>query len=164
MKYNIILLFFCGLFLVSCGDEQANDEKKVESIQTEGQLSNADIIRNPISASDQTDTSNVAKISFVEESHDFGTVEEGKVVEYTFDFVNDGKIPLVINDARSTCGCTVPEWPQNPIMPGKKGQIHVKFNTEGRPNKQSKPITVNANTNPSKTVVYIEGVVTPKPE
>lgn len=155
---------FALLALLACQTEtnKPNTKKQVQEIKTEGEIRNSDIIRNPVSADQPLDTVNVAKMTFKETSYDFGTVMEGAAVKHTFVFENTGKAPLLISDARSTCGCTVPNWPKNPILPGEKGNIKVVFKTEGKPNKQQKPINITANTYPSTTVLQLKGTVTPK--
>lgn len=170
MKINWILFqslwiaFTLSLF-VACGGSnqpQANSEKTLEEIKKEGGIKNSDIIRNPVSASQPTDTVNVAKMSFAEAEYNFGEVDEGAVVNHTFQFVNTGKVPLIISAARSTCGCTVPEWPKDPIQPGESGEIKVKFDSTNKTNAQTKPITITANTYPSETKVILKGFVRSK--
>ena len=73
------------------------------------------------------------KFKFVEETHDYGEVAEGPKAECDFEFKNVGKKPIVISEAHGSCGCTVPQWPSEPILPGKTGKIHVVYNTEGQP-------------------------------
>ena len=160
----IISSFF--LLLTACQETEKKDvqEKTVKEIKEQGGISNADIIRNPVTANAPTDTVNVAKIVFEEHVHEFGTVEEGDVVEHIFKFTNTGKIPLVISNARSTCGCTVPEWPQDPIEAGGSGSIKVKFNTKGKKGNQKKPVTITANTYPQKSIVHVQGQVNPSNE
>jgi hypothetical protein len=164
MKYYWLLLFL-GVLLWGCGNESgqpsAVSEKSLEEIKQEGPIKNADIIRNPVSASEPLDTVNVAKMSFEETQFDFGEVDEGAVVEHVFNFKNTGKTPLIISSARSTCGCTVPEWPKDPIPPGAGGEISVRFNTQNKKNEQTKPITITANTYPKTTKVFISGFVNP---
>ena len=101
-------------------------------------------------------------ITFSRNEHDFGTINEGDIVETTFDFTNTGKSELIITNARATCGCTVPEWPKQPISVGESGQIKVKFNSSGKPNKQSKTVTLTTNTEKGKETVLIKAQVTPK--
>ncbi|MBR9921132.1 MAG: DUF1573 domain-containing protein [Bacteroidetes bacterium] len=158
MKQYFLLFLAAASLLQACGGDSG---KQVEEVQTDGKISS--IIRNPVSADGIKDTVNVAKISFEETAYDFGQVDEGEVVTKSFSFVNTGKIPLIISDARSTCGCTVPTWPQGAIPPGEGGTIEVKFNTQGKQNQQKKPVTITANTYPSETVVHINGFVRPKP-
>lgn len=105
-----------------------------------------------------------AKLTFAKKEHNFGTINEGDVVETTFAFKNTGKSELIITNASSTCGCTVPEYPKQPIMPGESGEILVKFNTAGKPNNQSKTVTLTTNTASGKETVVIKAEVTPKPK
>lgn len=98
---------------------------------------------------------------FEEESHDFGTINEGDVVEHTFSFKNTGEAPLIIQSAKGSCGCTVPTWPREPIPVGGTGEITAKFNSKGKPNVQNKTVTITANTWPKQTRLRIKAMVTP---
>jgi Protein of unknown function (DUF1573) len=98
-------------------------------------------------------------IKYEEESFDFGMVKEDDHVVHIFKFKNTGTEPLVISNARGSCGCTVPTWPKDPIAPGAMGEIKVDFNSAGKPGNQSKRITVVANTNPTETFLTIQGIV-----
>jgi len=156
--FSIVLPALLLAVFPGCQDESGAG-KSVEEIQTDGKISS--IIRSPISADGTLDTVNVAKIIFAETTFDFGEVVEGEVVTHVFKFKNTGKIPLVINNAHSTCGCTVPRWPKEPVPPGKEGEINVEFNSKARPGFQEKPVVISANTYPSNTTVYIKGYVNP---
>jgi len=103
------------------------------------------------------------KFKFQEETHDFGEVPEGPLAEYDFEFKNVGKEPIVIQEAHGSCGCTVPKWPSEPILPGKKGVIHVAYTSAGRPGPISKDVTINSNAQQSPMVLHIRGNVKPKP-
>lgn len=103
-----------------------------------------------------------ASIAFDSKVYDFGTVNEGEIVEKTFKVTNSGKTDLVITNAQSTCGCTIPVWPKAPIKPGETGDIKVKFNTNGKPNRQQKSITLTTNTESGREILTIKGSVTPK--
>ena len=95
--------------------------------------------------------------------HDFGKIPEGPVAEYTFEFTNVGKEPLIIQNASASCGCTTPEWPKEPILPGKTGKIKVRYNTQGRGNQpfdKSVYISSNASTNNERYELHIKGFVT----
>lgn len=151
------ILILAGAFGCSRGQE-----KSVEEITTPPGYSNSDIIRNPVSADSPTDTSQAATIVFEQDHHDFGSVSEGSVVTHTFRFTNPGNAPLLINNAQSTCGCTVPEWPKEPIPPGGSGSIRVRFETTGRPGSQSKRVSIFANTLPAETRIYLTGKVIPQ--
>jgi len=148
--------------LTACQEETSNTGKSVDEIRTESLEANAKIIRNPVSADQSTDTVNVAKIEFDETIYDFGEVEEGEIVEQLFTFTNTGNVPLLISDARSTCGCTVPKWPKDVIEPGEEGEIKVLFKTMGKRGRQEKPVVITANTYPAETKVYLKGFVREK--
>jgi hypothetical protein len=70
---------------------------------------------------------NDASIAFVKVKHDFGTIPCKIEAPHPFEFTNTGKTPLIINDVKTSCGCTVPKWPVSPIRPGEKGQIIIKY-------------------------------------
>ncbi len=105
-----------------------------------------------------------AKIEFSKETHDYGTVKYGADGTCTFDFTNTGTEPLIISNAKGSCGCTVPEWPKEPIAPGATGTIKVSYDTK-RPGAISKSVTITCNdaTEPTK-VIRITGNVLPAPE
>ena len=113
--------------------------------------------------SSNTSNPNAAKIKFVQEIHDFGTVIEGPQVTYDFKFKNEGKEPLILSNVRASCGCTVPTWPKEPILPGKESVISATYNTQGRPGNFTKTITVESNASEGNKVVTIKGDVI-KPE
>lgn len=103
-------------------------------------------------------------ITFEEIEHDFGTIDEGDRVEHIFEFTNTGSEPLVLEKCKGSCGCTVPECPKEPIMPGESGKIDVVFNSKGKKNSQTKRVTVTANTAPVQTTLTIKAFVTPEEE
>lgn len=104
------------------------------------------------------------EFAFNEESHDFGTINEGDVVEHVFAFTNTGDAPLIISSATGSCGCTVPEWPKEPIGVGEKGEIKVKFNSRKKPGIQNKTVTITSNTYPKQQRIKIKANVTPAPK
>jgi hypothetical protein len=158
-----ITLFFITLACwFSCQEDPSGNDKAVQEIQTEGKISS--IIRSPISAEGNIDTVNVAKMTFENNMYDFGEVKEGDVVKHEFKFTNTGKVPLLINNVHSTCGCTVPEWPKEAIQPGQSNTIKVEFNTKGKPDFQEKPVTISANIYPPTTKVFLKGYVKPTNE
>lgn len=108
--------------------------------------------------------SNGAQISFDKETHDYGTIKNGANGTCTFEFKNTGNAPLILSNAKGSCGCTVPTWPKEPIAPGATGVISVKYDTkrQGAINK-SVTITSNATNEPNK-VIRIKGNVLPAPE
>ena len=143
-----ITVISIGLLTVSCKDNAATKIKK-ENVET-ALKRDAEIKVGG------------AKISFDKTEHDFGTINEGDIVETVFSFTNTGKSELIISSAKGSCGCTVPEWPKEPILPGEKGEIKVKFNSSRKPNKQQKQITLATNTDEGKEILIIKAQVTPK--
>jgi len=105
-----------------------------------------------------------AKIEFTKDTHDYGTVKYGADGTCTFEFKNTGNEPLIISTAKGSCGCTVPEWPKEPIAPGAKGTISVKYDTK-RPGAINKSVTITSNAvNEPTKVIRIKGNVLPAPE
>ncbi len=94
-------------------------------------------------------------MQFMEEEYNFGTINQGEVVSHTFKFKNTGSEPLIITDAKATCGCTVPKKPNEPIAPGETGELVVEFNSAGKSGAQTKQVTVTANTNPPQSFIRI---------
>lgn len=99
-----------------------------------------------------------AKIEFKTDTIDYGTVEKGADGLRTFEFTNTGDAPLIISDVKSTCGCTVPQWTKEPIMPGQSGEIQVKYDTN-RVNPIRKTITVISNAVTPTVALKIKGTV-----
>jgi len=100
-------------------------------------------------------------IAFEKTIHDYGTITQGSDGNCEFKFTNKGKKPLILSNVRASCGCTVPEWPKEPILPGKEGVIKVKYNTNSQ-GSFNKSITVNSNAINETIVLQIKGNVTPK--
>jgi hypothetical protein len=84
-------------------------------------------------------------IKFEKLEHNFGKIKEGTLATYSFVFENTGKAPLILTNVQASCGCTTPEWPKEPIMPGKKATIKAAYNSYGRPGQFHKAITVKSN-------------------
>jgi len=105
---------------------------------------------------------NAPEITFEKVVHDYGTIYKGDDGIYDFTFTNTGKEPLILSNVRSSCGCTVPSWPREPILPGKSAAIKVKYNTD-RPGIINKNVTVNSNARTSTVVLSIKGNVVNAP-
>jgi hypothetical protein len=107
---------------------------------------------------------NGPKIEFSKETHDYGNIKYGANGTCSFDFKNTGNAPLIISNAKGSCGCTVPDWPKEPIAPGSKGVIKVKYDTN-RPGPINKSVTITSNAvNEPNKVIRIKGNVAPAPE
>jgi hypothetical protein len=104
-----------------------------------------------------------AKLEFEKDVHDYGTVENGGNGTCTFAFTNTGNSPLIISNAKGSCGCTVPSWPKDPIAPGATSKITVKYDTK-RPGAINKSVTITSNAvNEPTKVIRIKGNVKAKP-
>jgi hypothetical protein len=101
-------------------------------------------------------------LKFKQEKHDFGTITEGTVATYSFEFTNTGKTPVVISNVQPSCGCTTPDWTREPIMPGKTGRVTASYNSAGRPGNFNKTVTVINNGEVSQIVLAIQGSVAAK--
>ena len=131
-------LFLLGIFCltISC----SSSTKKNNNIQNPSVVSS----ESPI-------------MTFDKNVHDFGTINEGETVSTLFKFTNTGKSDLIVVDARGSCGCTVPEWPQDPIGPGEQANIKVTFDSKGKIGKQAKRVTLMTNAIPNVKILTIKG-------
>lgn len=146
MKKSIGCIIVLGAFILV----SACSEKKENSTDTS------------MLASDSIATKALTSIAFADTVHEFGTFLEGEKVSYVFKYKNTGDNPLILEDVRPSCGCTLPEWTKDPIAPGAEGLIKVVYNSEGRPGEFHKTITVIANTAAEVVLLKIQGKVTPK--
>ena len=142
---KIILSLACMAILASC----SNQEPK-QSVTTETET---------VATASETAPADAAAFKFVKESFDFGQITDGEKVSYDFKFTNIGKSPLIITSATATCGCTVPDYPKEPVVPGAEGVIRVVFDSAGKLGMQNKVITITANTVPEITQLNILGNV-----
>ncbi len=98
------------------------------------------------------DPETAAQLAFAEANFDFGNLPSGAKVEHYYKFTNTGKSPLIIKDAKGSCGCTVPEWPKEPIAPGASDSIKIEYNAGSQKGKQHKTVTLTTNTVKGKEV------------
>ncbi len=158
MQNKIAVFFFTATLFAAC---QNNSGEAVQEIRSEGGP-NSQMIKNPVTADLPTDSTKLARIKYDLEEYDFGTATEGDIIEHRFKFTNTGNVPLTILNARSSCGCTIPKWPEEPVAPGASGEILVKFNTEMKVGNQRKTVYITANTFPNESTVRLIGLVNPK--
>jgi hypothetical protein len=177
---KLIVMMSAGLILASCSgdlEKRVTDlERRIVTLENGGTAStssaNSNLVKSvsstPVSSASAAPTSDVSQpelsgpfpeFDFNEEAHDFGTISEGEVVNHVFTFKNTGEVPLIIESAKGSCGCTVPQWPREPIPVGGSGNIEVSFNSKGKPGQQNKTVTITANTNPAITRLSIKANV-----
>ena len=149
----IQLFILCTLMsLMSC-------DSKETATTNSGQDVSPDIINNPATASGKNSDKKLPVFKFEETAHYFGTIHSGERMSYDFKFKNTGNAALIISQATGSCGCTVPEYPKDPIKPGEEGVIKVKYNSEGHGGMISKTVTLLANTIPNTKVLTISAEV-----
>lgn len=142
-------MVFSVLFVTSCKDKENTENTGIST----------DVVNNPASANGDSTDKNLPKFLFNEESHDFGTIKAGEKVSYNFKFKNSGGSDLVIANAHASCGCTVPEYPKQPIASGGEGTITVTFDSSGKHGKVSKTVTITSNTVPNTKVLTITCII-----
>ena len=166
-KFSIaVLAVLSATLLFSCGSEEATSKPIKENAKQEAiapEVNTKPSTFDPAKSEAEEPAGPITSIDFNEYVHDFGVIDEGDVVVHRFQFTNTGAEPLVLNKCKGSCGCTVPECPKDPIAPGETGSIEVKFNSKGKKNKQTKKVTVTANTDPAQTILTINAQVTPAP-
>jgi hypothetical protein len=109
----------------------------------------------------QNSNPNAPQMTFKKTVHDFGTIYEGGNGNCDFPFTNDGKEPLIIVSVKSSCGCTIPEYPQKPILPGQTEVIKVKYDTQ-RQGPINRTVTIVSNAKNQTVMLQITGTVIPK--
>ena len=167
MKNFMFLFVMSFLALVACKNEGAVDTERAVPATTQTSATTP----NPAAAQKKAEpvvpTGPITTMSFNEDTYDFGEVLDGEKVKHVYAFKNTGDEPLIISNAKGSCGCTVPQWPREPIAPGKSGEIEVVFDSKNKGkvggSPQSKRVTITANTDPVNTFLTIKGTVT-KPE
>ena len=147
IKMKQIILLLVSLALVSCSS--SSHEKTITT----------DLVNSPLTANSKAEKVLTPKIEMVETSYDFGEMKQGESVTHNFILKNTGDADLIITAAKGSCGCTVPEWPKNPIAKGEEAAIKVTFNSAGKSGKQNKTVTLVSNAIPNTKVITINGNV-----
>lgn len=170
-KISAIIVF--GSLLMNCSNSKmerriAQLENRVTKIESNRDIKKTTTLTPPNSnittpsEAEEKPSGLLPVFTFNEEVYDFGKINEGDIVEYSFEFKNTGQIPLIISNATGSCGCTVPEWPKEPIGIGETATIKVEFNSSKKPGIQNKTVTITANTFPKQTRLKIKANVIPK--
>jgi hypothetical protein len=147
-------------YTTACSQEPKN-EAKADTESKENTSAKQDAAAMPVNTNkENTDvTGEKAQITFATTEYKFGEVKEGEKVNYKFKFKNTGKAPLIIQDAKASCGCTVPSYTKDPIAVDSEGEIAVSFDSQGKPGTQSKTVTVTSNGSDSPITLTITGFV-----
>ena len=109
----------------------------------------------------EPDTSRYAQMEFEESTHNFGELNHGEKSTYIFKFKNIGTDPLIINNVLTTCGCTAPVWPKDPLVAGEQGQPEVVFDSNSKIGRQNKVITIRSNAKSGDYRLRISAMVLP---
>jgi hypothetical protein len=167
-----IFLMATVVAFVAVGCSNRDSEKKIAQLESrlqelEGKKATPGAQATPAvtpeaPAAEEKPTGPLPAMEFETIDHDFGTIKEGDVVEYTYKFKNTGDAPLIIQGAQGSCGCTVPDWTKEAIAVGATGFVKAKFDSNGKQNTQNKTVTVTANTWPKQTVLRFKAMVLPK--
>ena len=144
------------IFLTACGSQVSDLELRVAKLETE--------IASMRKGGGSTIVPAGAfpKFTFDQEEHNFGQIRDGDIVSHTFRFTNSGEAPLIISKATAACGCTVPQWPKQPIPVGGSGEIQVQFDSSNKPGMQNKVVTITANTELKVKKLLIRAQVNPR--
>jgi hypothetical protein len=157
MKRNLFLKLACLILISNFITAQDQDLKWKNKPAEEIKFMNSKV--NAVKERPAPDAGPTTKMTFEQDVFNFGEISQGELIKNVFVFTNTGKEPLIISNAKGSCGCTVPEFPKDPIMPGEKGQLLVVFNTKNKKGNQSKRVTITANTEPVNTYLSIKGKV-----
>ncbi len=147
MKKSILIVAVLSVFAFTSCKDNAADKVNEENVAT--------------AADRDAESGKFPTINFEEKEFDFGTIEQGTPVEHIFKFKNEGEAPLMIVNAKSSCGCTIPEYTKAPVAPGETGELLVKFNGSGQ-NQVSKTVTLTTNTKAGTETLMIKAFVNPK--
>ncbi|MFT7072330.1 DUF1573 domain-containing protein [Patiriisocius sp. Uisw_017] len=147
MKNSILIVAVTALFVFTSCKEKAADSVSDTNVTA--------------AADRDSKAGEYPVMTFAEKEYDFGELAQGTAVEHIFKFTNTGKSNLVIVDAKSSCGCTVPTFTDKPVAPGESGELLVKFNGSGK-NQVSKTVTITANTEAGKETLLIKAFVQAK--
>ncbi|REE00586.1 DUF1573 domain-containing protein [Marinoscillum furvescens] len=162
-KVNLLIMVLVAAVAFSCSNKELESRiAKLEGKVAELESKNSPASPNLSAAKEEPEVKPdgpLPSFEFPEESHDFGEIKEGDVVEKIFKFKNTGEAPLIISSATASCGCTVPVWPKEPIGVGEEGEIKVRFDSKGKPGIQNKTVTITANTYPKVNRLKIKANV-----
>ena len=161
-KFSLLVVLALS-FLASCqsGNTGATDAARADVAVNDVQPNTP--TATPPATQPTAPTGPTTSVEFNETTFDFGTIDAGEKVSHSYTFKNTGTEPLILSNAKGSCGCTVPTWPREPIAVGATGEIVVEFNSKNKKGPRNQKVTLTANTNPPQTFIYLTGTVNPDP-
>ncbi len=158
MKHISCFLFVVIVLNTACNDANSDIKGRKDLLDP------AKIVHNPntLNGITKEDAAKLPVLTFTDTTHSFGTINEGEKVTYDFAFRNDGKSPLLIEGAEGSCGCTVADYPREPLAPGKSAMMKVIFSSAGKQGHQEKDVAINANTARGLYHLHIDVDVVPQ--
>ncbi len=162
MKKFGFLITLSLMLLVACKNDTATES--AEAVPATPEANVATPTASPLNNNEPAVPAGpITTLKFDETEFDFGMVMEGEKVVHEYKFTNTGDEPLIISNAKGSCGCTVPDWPREPIAPGESNVIKVQFDSKNKGKVggglQSKRVTITANTDPVNSYLTIKGKV-----
>jgi len=150
-KIIFAFLLFLSVFL-SCNDAARKIENSNDKLST-------DLVKNNQSLKNDSKEIIQPIVEILQSEYDFGIIKQGEKATHDYKIKNIGNSDLLITSAKGSCGCTVPEWPREPIKPGNEANIKVTFNSKGKTGKQNKRVTLMTNAIPNVKILTIKGEV-----
>jgi hypothetical protein len=138
--------------LFSCNDAVQKVNKSDKKLST-------DLVKNNQSLKNNSKEIIQPIIEILESEYDFGIIKQGEKASHDYKIKNIGNSDLLITSAKGSCGCTVPEWPREPIKPGNEANIKVTFDSKGKTGKQNKRVTLMTNAIPNVKILTIKGEI-----
>ena len=153
--------FLSVITIVSCGN---GNNTNVKTPAKDSGILSGTMVKNARTAAgiDTAVAAQLPTLEFKDTTHDFGTIPEDERVQYKFEFTNGGKSPLIISKATGSCGCTIADFPREPLPSGKNGYITVSFNSKDKMGPQNKSVTLNTNTKRGFAELFIQANVIDK--
>ena len=146
----ITFLIFC--VMLSCNDAVQNVNEKNKKLST-------DLVKNNQSLKNDSKEIIQPIVEILQSEYDFGIIKQGEKATHEYKIKNIGNSDLLITSAKGSCGCTVPEWPREPIKPGNEANIKVTFDSKGKTGRQNKRVTLMTNAIPNVKILTIKGEV-----
>ena len=146
----------CKITSNGTSEKSSTSSSSIISLNNGTNIDNTPPTLEPVTPEESKPKLPPTTIIFQESVFDFGTITDGEKVNHTFEFTNTGTNPLVITNAKGSCGCTVPDWPKEPIAPGETGEIQVEYNSTNKNGQIQQTVTIDANTDPGQSKLTIK--------